>query len=108
MTERLYYNDSFLKEFDATVVSCAEEGEPSNAGKRVAEGRPSFAAPGFALNAKARCAIGRTVKRYMRDLLCQCRDEVFGKAFGNNSFVGAFPYSASVTNDTVPAPVCID
>jgi alanyl-tRNA synthetase len=27
MTERLYYNDSFLGEFDATVLSCAQEGE---------------------------------------------------------------------------------
>jgi alanyl-tRNA synthetase len=27
MTERLYYNDSFLKEFDATVLSCAKDGE---------------------------------------------------------------------------------
>ncbi len=27
MTERLYYNDSFLKEFDATVLSCTKDGE---------------------------------------------------------------------------------
>jgi alanyl-tRNA synthetase len=27
MTERLYYNDSFLKEFDATVLSCAKDGD---------------------------------------------------------------------------------
>ncbi len=27
MTERLYYNDSFLKEFDATVLSCTQDGE---------------------------------------------------------------------------------
>lgn len=27
MTERLYYRDSFLKEFDATVTSCEREGE---------------------------------------------------------------------------------
>jgi alanyl-tRNA synthetase len=27
MTERLYYNDSFLREFDAQVLSCEQEGE---------------------------------------------------------------------------------
>ncbi|MGD0965595.1 MAG: DHHA1 domain-containing protein [Candidatus Acidiferrales bacterium] len=27
MTERLYYNDSFLREFDAQVISCEQEGE---------------------------------------------------------------------------------
>jgi len=60
MTERLYYNDSFLKEFDATVVSCAEEGEPSNAGKRVAEGRPSFAEKPGTEGRRWRVALDRT------------------------------------------------
>lgn len=32
MTERLYYHDSFLREFEAQVVSC--ESDPSSAGKR--------------------------------------------------------------------------
>jgi alanyl-tRNA synthetase len=27
MTERLYYNDSFLREFDAQVLSCEQDGE---------------------------------------------------------------------------------
>jgi alanyl-tRNA synthetase len=27
VTERLYYRDSFLREFDAQVISCEKEGE---------------------------------------------------------------------------------
>ncbi|HUK30800.1 MAG TPA: DHHA1 domain-containing protein [Candidatus Acidoferrum sp.] len=34
MTERLYYNDSFLKEFDATVLSCVNESASATDGDR--------------------------------------------------------------------------
>jgi|HubBroStandDraft_6_1064221.scaffolds.fasta_scaffold74335_2 alanyl-tRNA synthetase len=42
MTERLYYNDSYVKEFDATVVSCDRVGEPGGERWRVVLDRTAF------------------------------------------------------------------
>ncbi|HEV3218496.1 MAG TPA: alanine--tRNA ligase-related protein, partial [Candidatus Acidoferrales bacterium] len=38
MTERLYYNDSFLKEFDATVLSSAKENSAAKDGSSAQNG----------------------------------------------------------------------
>jgi len=42
VTERLYYNDSFLREFDARVLACEPEGEPNAARWRVRLDRTAF------------------------------------------------------------------
>ncbi|HET6199449.1 MAG TPA: DHHA1 domain-containing protein [Candidatus Acidoferrales bacterium] len=42
MTERLYYDDSFLREFDAQVLACEPEGEPNAARWRVRLDRTAF------------------------------------------------------------------
>ena len=42
MTERLYYQDSFLREFDAQVLSCEQEGEGKAARWRVVLDRTAF------------------------------------------------------------------
>jgi len=42
VTERLYYNDSFLREFDANVLSCEREGEGENARWRIILDRTAF------------------------------------------------------------------
>ena len=42
MTERLYYNNSFLREFDAQVLACEPEAEPNAARWRVRLDRTAF------------------------------------------------------------------
>jgi alanyl-tRNA synthetase len=42
VTERLYYHDSFLRSFDAQVLSCEREGEGENARWRVVLDRTAF------------------------------------------------------------------
>jgi alanyl-tRNA synthetase len=42
VTERLYYQDSFVREFDAQVLSCEQEGEGENARWRVTLDRTAF------------------------------------------------------------------
>ena len=42
MTERLYYNDSFLREFDAQVLACEPDGDPNGPRWRVRLDRTAF------------------------------------------------------------------
>jgi len=42
LTERLYYRDSFLRHFDAQVLSCEQEGEGKNARWRIVLDRTAF------------------------------------------------------------------